>query len=56
MGKERGRMGGERMAAVRCRRYQLDDNTMCKAVLVPTALVQSCAVVASRPGRVEGDG
>jgi len=56
VGNKRGRMGGEGMAAVGCRRYQLDDNTMCKAVLVPTALVQSCAVVASRPGRAEGDG
>ena len=52
MGKKGGRMGGEGMAAGGCRVYQLDENAMCKAVLVPTALVQSCAVMASRTGGV----
>ena len=49
-------MGGEWMAAGGCRVYQLDENIMCKAVLVPTALVQTCAVMASRPGGAGGDG
>jgi len=49
-------MGGEGMAAGGCRVYQLDGNMMCKAVLVPTALVQSCAVMALRPGDAGGDG
>jgi len=56
VGKKEGRMGGEGMAAGGSRFYQLDENMMCKAVLVPTALVQSCVVMASRPGGAGGVG
>jgi len=56
VGKKGGRMGGEEMAAGGCRVYQLDENMMCTAVLVPTPLIQSCAVMDSRPGGAGGDG
>jgi len=56
MGRKGKRVGGEGMAAGGGRVYQLDEYMMRKAVLVPTALVQSCAVMASRPGGAGGDG
>jgi len=55
VGKNEGRMGGEGMAAGGCRGYQLDDDTICKALRVPMALVHSCAVMATRPGGAGGD-
>jgi len=48
-------MGGEGMAAGGCRGYQLEDDTICKALRVPMALVHSCAVMATRPGGAGGD-
>jgi len=44
------------MAAGGCRVYQLDENMMCQAALLPTALVQSYPVMASRSGGAGGDG